>query len=189
MQLTGTASALLTVAAFAGAAASFMNAMQNFTKAMGKGKEGDIALKNAYYGVGILYGLAGVSFFASGVEIAVYWFIERKVLEVGLTSTATRFGYGIAVRGLGLSLPGLGLALMVVAFAVEGIVAYYDRTKLEAWVEVCYFGDKPRYRGPDGKANDPSNWDSEAKFLALSLEEASGQGAVEADPMENAEAA
>ncbi len=187
MQLTGTASALLTVAAFAGAAASFFNAMQNFTKAMGKRKEGDDSLKNAYYGVGFLYGLASASFAASGFEIAVHWFVERKVLPVGLTSTATRFGYGIALRGL--SLTGWGLVFTVGAFAVEGIVAYYDRTKLETWVEVCYFGDKPKYRGPDGKANDPSNWDSEAKFLGLSLEEASGQGAVEADVPEKAEAA
>ncbi len=40
MQLAGTGSALLTVAAFAGATGAFMNAMQNFTKAIGKEKEG-----------------------------------------------------------------------------------------------------------------------------------------------------
>ncbi|GAA5172338.1 T6SS effector BTH_I2691 family protein [Viridibacterium curvum] len=198
LRLAGTASALTALAAFAGAGGAFMNAAQNFKKAQGKSN----GLERAYNLVGVLYVSAGFALGAAGVEVATHWFLERKLLEVGLRvatrdaagrAIATRFGYGLAIRG-GLSLTGVGLVVTVAAFAIEGLVAYYDRTKLEAWVENCYFGNYPKWRAqsrptdgrryagwarmlPEKAIEDPALWDSEAKAFSLALEEANDQGA------------
>jgi hypothetical protein len=72
------------------------------------------------------------------------------------------------------------LVLTVGSFAVEGIVGYYDRTALEKWVESSYFGTEPKYRGSDGKANDPKLWDDEAKAFAQALKAAEAEGAAAA---------
>jgi len=35
----------------------------------------------------------------------------------------------------------------LIAFILEGIVVWFDRSKLETWVENCYFGNKPKFKG------------------------------------------
>lgn len=172
LNLIAPGAAMLAGAAFAGAAGNLANAFQNFAKMSQKSADGDRRLAGAYLGVGALYFSAAMALTAAGVEIGVYWYLERKLLEVGLrqvgAAVATRFGYGVVLRGL--SLTGWGVVLTLGAFAVEGIVVYFDRTELEQWVENCYFGDAPKYRR---ERNDPTLWTAEAKALETALKKAS----------------
>lgn len=172
LRLVTPGAGLLAGAAFAGAAGNFANAFQNFAKARTKADEGAGGFSFAYRGVGALYAAAALALVASGVEIGVHWYLERKVLEVGLrqvgVAVASRFGYGLALRGL--SLTGWGVVLTLAAFAIEGIVVYFDRTELEQWIENCYFGVEPKYRGT---YDDPALWTAEAKALEMALKKAS----------------
>lgn len=179
LRLAGTASIGLAAAALAGMGGAFMNAAQNWHKASTKWGGDEKGMAWAYGVVGGAYFMAGAFFFASGAEIAFHWFLERKALEVGLRGTAgAAFGQGMRLRYL--SLTGWGVALTVLAFGVEGIVAYMDRTPLEEWVENSYFGNEPKYRGPTGKGTDPAQWDAEMEAFAKALNAANIDGAASA---------
>jgi hypothetical protein len=165
------------VAAFAGAAASFFNAAQNFKKAAGKYEDGDKHFGRAYLGVGVLYGLAGFSLMGSGAQIIFNLAVKKTLVEASiLTAKATAAraaGARVTVMFVlrGLSLTGWGLVFTVIAFGVEGVVNYYDRTALEAWVENSYFGTEPKWRSPsnlqiDAKAEDVAFEDALKKATA-----------------------
>ncbi len=166
-------SGALAVAAIAGGAANVMNAAQNYQKAVAKSKEGDIASQFQYLGVSFLYFTAGASSAAFGVEILVHWVKQRAVLEVGIRGGTAAFGFGFA--RLGLTLTGWGLLLTVAAVATEGIVGYYDRTKLEGWVENCYFGAEPKWKpvtGNNGPASPSAAAEQEQLAFMHALKEA-----------------
>lgn len=179
LKWAGTASIGFSVAAFAGCGGAFMNAAQNYHKAMAKQAGNDAELSRAYFAVFGSYLGASIAFFGSGVEIGLHWFLKKKALEMTLRGTAS-VAFGSGVRLLGLSLTGWGLVLTIASFSVEGIVTYYDRTALEQWVENSYFGTKPKYRGIDGKANDPKLWDAEAEAFGKAVKAANEDGAAAA---------
>ena len=168
-------------AAFAGAAGNFANAAQNFLKAKAKQNDGDQLFSYLYRGVGFSYALGAVGFFAGGVEIGATAVSKKLLVKAslrGATAIARRQalvegGELVAMRLLGLSLGGWGLVFTVVAFAVEGIVIYMDRTPLEAWLESSYFGNDPQFRGKGGKENKPQNWDRELAALQAAIKKAS----------------
>lgn len=142
-------------ALFAGSIGSFLNARQAYMRAAGKATDGDLDRAGQYRWVARLYVLAGTSLAAAGSEVVLTWVTTRKLVEQSIrgatgraaAATAARTGTTVAARAfLGLSLTGWGLVFTVLAVGVEGVVAYYDRTPLEEWVEASYWGTDPKWR-------------------------------------------
>ncbi len=84
--------------------------------------------------------MAAGALFLNGVAILAEWLVKRLALRVGISVVAVlEFG--------ATKLTGWGWVATIVAFVVEGIVNWFDRTKMEAWVENCYFGKEPKFKG------------------------------------------
>jgi hypothetical protein len=180
-------------AGVAGAVGNAMNAMVNFQRAAGKFKEGQKGFLSAYGLVGALYFGGAVAFGAAAKEVFQVYAKRRVLLTASIRGAAAQqltagAGRAIARRVLFLSFTGWGLVLTLAAFAIEGIVVYMDRTPLEAWLENSYFGDKPKFRGLDGKQNLPGNWDAELKALEEAIKKAMDEMQAETDisPLEPA---
>lgn len=135
LKLAGTTSLMRGLSAFGGSAGSFVNAWQNLRKAEGKLREGEVFSSVEYYSVVVAYGVATTALFLNGVAIIAEWLVKRLALRLGMsigamiTFGATRFSW-------------IGWAATIIAFIVEGVVNWRDRTKMEAWVENSWFGDK-----------------------------------------------
>lgn len=140
MGFKGTTAIFEGFAAFGGSAGAAANAAQNWNKAEGKAKEGDVIFRNLYFMVFITYTLASASLFLNGVAILAEWIIKRLSLRLGMSLT---MAIAIGCEWL----PYVGWGITIIAFLVEGLVNWYDRTKMEAWVEFCYFGKKKKYAG------------------------------------------
>jgi hypothetical protein len=117
------------VAAFAGAAASFFNAAQNFKKAQGKYQESEISLMFGYGLSSGMYFLAGASLGMTGGQILFQLITKRTLIEASIltakTTAARAAGARVTVAFVlrGLSFTGWGLVFTVIAFGVEGVVA------------------------------------------------------------------
>jgi len=140
LKLDGTKALAGTVGAFAGAAGAFANAVQNWNKAEGKLKEGDVLFANRYFGVAFIYGGASVVLVVNGVATIANWLIKRGALRVGAELFLT------SVEFCAEALGPIAWGVTIIAFTAEGIVSWYDRTKMEAWVENCKFGKKPSFK-------------------------------------------
>lgn len=134
LKFSGSTSLMEGLGAFAGSAGAFANAMQNWDKAAGKLREGDMLFGGAYLVVFTAYGFAGAALFLNGVAILAEWLVKRLALRIGL-GIAAAIAFGVEW------LPYIGWAITIVAFLIEGLVAWFDRTKMEEWVKACYFGD------------------------------------------------
>jgi len=190
---TGSASTIgagtsLALAAFAGSAGAFLNSAACFTKAAGKWASRQSSLGNGYVLAGTLYFTAGAALSAAGAEILYALAIRRVVLEyalkgaAGLTGTAAeiaaqraaaKFGAVIVLRGL--SFVGWGLVFTIAGVVVEGIIAYNDRTPIEAWVENCYFGNEPKWRA---KYDTPQLAEAESMAFETAMRKASADAVV-----------
>lgn len=178
------AAVLTTGALVAGAVGSFLNAQQNYLKAAGKAQSGDEARAMQYQGVSLMYVFAGISLGAAGGEVVYTLFTTRKLLEMSLrgaagraaTAAAGRAATTVAARAfVGLSLTGWGLVFTVLAVGAEAVVAYYDRTALEEWVECSYWGVKPKWRDKHGsKANGA---EQESKAFEAAAKKAAAEAA------------
>ncbi len=158
------------VAALAGGAASFMSAAQNFHKASSKKDDGDVAVGRGYDAAAILYTVSGGAGIVTGVRILGAFILRGEVLEIGLTRAASGAASRFAILRFckGLSVTGWGLVFTLAAVAVEGGVAYFDRTALEKWVEQCYFGTGAVWRDVKGQSKDEcAKQEYEAFELAL----------------------
>lgn len=142
LKLTGTATLMNVVLSFAGAAGAFANAWQNWEKAEGKTREGDVVFVWAYRFVFGFFFLAGSALAVNGGALIIEWLSKRAALRAGVRFTAGRLLTFALTR-----LTVWGWVLTLVAFIIEGVVNWFDRTKLEAWVENCYFGDEPKFKG------------------------------------------
>ncbi len=195
------ASAALGLASIAGAAGAFANAAQNYTKFQKKLKDDDYGMTFAYGAVTISYGLASVSLAAAGGETLLYFIANKQLLKSAIIRTgaaaATRAGFasaaGMTVRvgSTAVSLTGIGLAITFISFAIEGVVIYYDRTKLEEWIEKSYFGNKAQWRRDTGTPGvnaqgkpmpgipKPELWQDEYKALEAALKDAQADAVVQ----------
>ncbi len=151
LELGGTEALMGTVSAFAGAAGAAANAWTNWRKAEGKSREGDDLFAQRYYEVMFAYGIAGGALALNGFAVITEWLAKRAAARAGVKFAAGRL-LTFGLRGL----PYVGWGVTIVAFVGEGIVVWYDRTKMEAWVENCAFGNKPTYKNAD---------DEEAAFV------------------------
>jgi hypothetical protein len=157
-------------AAIAGGAASFMSAAQNFHKAASKKDDGDYGVAAGYTVTGVLYSAAGTTGIVTGVRILGAFILRGEVLEIGFTRAASGAASRFAILRFckGLSVTGWGLVFTLAAVAVEGGVAYFDRTALEKWVEQCYFGRHAAWRDIKGQSKDEcAKQEYEAFELAL----------------------
>lgn len=143
LKLEGTKALAGIAGAFAGAAGAFANANQNWNKAEGKLKEGDVLFKWAYQTTAVSYDAAGAVLAINGFAIIANWLVKRLVkrglirLTVGL---AALLEFGAE------SLGPIAWGVTILAYTTEGIVSWYDRTKMEAWVENCKFGNEPTFK-------------------------------------------
>ncbi|MDB5799957.1 MAG: hypothetical protein JWL63_896 [Rhodocyclales bacterium] len=154
LSMSSTTALMSATSAIPGSAGAFFNAMQNWNKASGKLREGDWNFYMGYLGVTFAYRLAGAALFVNGVAIIVEWLIKRAALQVGL-KVAT------VVTFCATKLNWVGWAVTIVAFLLEGAVNWFDRTKLEAWVENCYFGDEPKWKTLNtGRTLETNAWEA-----------------------------
>ena len=96
--------------------------------------------RSRYFGVAFIYGGASVVLVVNGVATIANWLIKRGALRVGAELFLT------SVEFCAEALGPIAWGVTIIAFTAEGIVSWYDRTKMEAWVENCKFGKKPSFK-------------------------------------------